>query len=275
MVNHPDVNNQYQSTAYTDSRQQKYYELEDRSWWYQHRKKIFLILADRFFEKTQEILDIGGGNGFNTKALQNAGYDVTLVEPTDKACKNAKERGCKKVLNIPFQKYVGKISQFMCTDVLEHIEEEELFLKNIYDKMPQKGVGILSVPAFMNLWSSEDEVDGHFRRYKISELEEVLHKVGFDVLYSNYCFRFLWIPIYVRRHLLEKLPFIHKVTERDEMEEKNITDKQFLEPSGVAGRLLRFFENSELKSIYDNKKIPYGSSIMCVVKKQMQGIVRI
>ncbi len=266
-MNHTDANNQYRSTAYTDSRQQKYYELEDQSWWYQHREKIFLFLINQFFNKKQMILDIGGGNGFNTKAVQNAGYDVTLIEPTEKACENAKERGCKKVLNIPFQEYKGLISQFMCTDVLEHIEEEESFLKNVYDKMPQGGVGLLSVPAFMNLWSSEDEADGHFRRYIIARLTEVVHKVGFEVLYSNYCFQFLWIPIFVRRHLLEKLPFIHKVSERNAEEEKRVTDKQFLEPEGVVGKGLRFFENRELNKIYCEKKISYGSSIVCVVKK--------
>lgn len=254
-------------TAYTAERQQMYFDLEDASWWFQHRADIFLYLAKKYLRKTVQIFDIGGSNGFNSKKLQDAGYDVILVEPTQKACENARLRGVRQVVNLPFQEITEDILQFVCTDVIEHIKDDRAFVSALYQKMPYGGKGLISVPASMKLWSSEDEVDGHYRRYSVSSLSELLEGAGFRIVYINHCFQFLWLPIYIRRHLMEKLSLVHKVQERAEEEEQKVTNHQFLSDRSFITTILNRFRKRDLQKIKREQRIPYGSSIVCVVEK--------
>lgn len=259
-------------TAYSSKRQDKYFVLEDRSWWFKHRIKIFLMIGKHFFDKNKLICDIGGSNGYNTKKFQDRGYDVKLIEPTKQACENAYKRGVKNICNKSFQDYRESIHQFLLLDVIEHIKDDRGFLRDIYDRVEDEGIGIISVPAYNALWSSEDVVDGHFCRYKKKTLKKILIDSGFQILYINYCFSFLWLPIYLFRHLKEKLPFIKKVYERTEYEEAKVTNEQFLEPRGIIGFLLKISMFLELKKIRAGQRIPFGSSLFCVVKKQQGGI---
>lgn len=254
-------------TAYSGKRQDKYFVLEDKSWWFKYRIKIFLMMANHYFEKDKLTCDIGGSNGYNTKKFQDSGYNVELVEPTKRACENAYKRGVKNICNRSFQDYSESIYQFLLLDVIEHIKDDKDFLDNIFDKMEEGGIGIISVPAYSVLWSSEDVVDGHFRRYRRGKLERLLISSGFQILYINYCFSFLWLPIYLLRHVNEKLPFVKKVNERSEDEEVKVTNEQFLEPGGLIGVILNFLMSLEIRDIRAGKRIPFGSSLFCVVKK--------
>ena len=156
----------------------------------------------------------------------------------------------------------------MCLDVIEHIKDDKKFLIDLHDKCSSNTYGIIAAPAYQVLWSSEDEIDGHFRRYTKNELLEILNVCGFESVYSTYCFKYLWLPIFIRRHLMEKLPFVHKVYERSQEEEDEITKKQFLYPRGIAGIVLRLFEQIEFNKITSGKTIPYGSSIIVVVRSK-------
>lgn len=258
------------STAYSDERQQKYYILEDKSWWFQHRASIFLSVLDDYFDKSLEIMDIGGSNGFYSKLFQDNGYKTTLVEPTYTACDNARRRGVSSIINATFQELDVFIPQFVLLDVLEHIADDSFFLRNICDKMLPNGMGLIAVPAFMALWSSEDEIDGHFRRYRKRDVIELVKNAGFEPLYYTYFFQFLWVPIYIFRHLREKLPFVHKVSERTKEEEEEITNKQFLVTNRIVKKILNAYQKSECGRVDQKKYIPFGSSFMVVVRKNIE-----
>lgn len=256
------------STAYSANRQDMFFELEDNSWWFKHRINIFKFLADIYFDVSKEVYDIGGSNGYNAKQLQDNGYNVVLIEPTPKACENATKRGVNNVLCEAFQEYEGEISQFICLDVVEHIEDDEAFIRDIASHISSgMGRGLFSVPAFKCLWSSEDDVDGHFRRYSLKEFRKLIEKNGFTVKYINYCYAFLFLPIFLRRHCLEKIPFIHRVSERTVWENDMVNQRQFINPGGVVGWVLDLCMKSELRRIVNGKRISMGSSIICVAEK--------
>ena len=121
---------------------------------------------------------------------------MLLLEPTKKACENAIARGVKRVQNSSFYGYDKSLYNAMLFDVLEHIENDEVFLQDLSIKMNDGGVLLLSVPAFSSLWSSEDDIDGHFRRYTIATLRKVVQKTEFEIEYCSYFYSFLYFTYF-------------------------------------------------------------------------------
>src|SRR6266487_5238914 len=56
------------------------FQIEEDSFWFKHRNNCILELVKNY-PAGEIFLDVGGGNGFVTLALQQAGYNAILVEP--------------------------------------------------------------------------------------------------------------------------------------------------------------------------------------------------
>ena len=69
----------------------------------------------------------------------------------------------------------------LSTEVLEHIEDDHAALKNWFELVRPGGHLLLSVPAHQHLFSAEDEMAGHFRRYSRRDLEKKLVAAGFEL----------------------------------------------------------------------------------------------
>ena len=254
-------------TQFSAELQDEYFDVEDNSWWFSYKYEVIRYFSDRFFKKDLRTYDIGGGNGYIAGRLTKDGYDMALIEPAYEACINAKRRGVPCCINGSIENVDFDICQCICLDVLEHVEDDNRFLSSINDKMPQGGMIILTVPAFMSLWSSEDVKLGHFRRYKRTDLCNQLESNGFCVLYSNYFFSFLYIPIWLIRVMMEKLK-MSKRSEELSFEEnaQREADQHRLRP-GLIDKVLGWLESFELGLLKSGMKIPFGSSIIVVVKK--------
>lgn len=70
----------------------------------------------------------------------------------------------------------------ICLNVLEHVDDHERALRNIYKALVPGGKAIILVPQGEWLFSSLDEAVEHFRRYTKASLAEVLVTSGFEVL---------------------------------------------------------------------------------------------
>jgi glycosyltransferase involved in cell wall biosynthesis len=69
----------------------------------------------------------------------------------------------------------------VCTNVLEHIEDDRRALKNMFDLLQPGGRLLLLVPAHPALFCHIDENLGHYRRYRLDELCEKVRDAGFAV----------------------------------------------------------------------------------------------
>lgn len=255
---------------FSDEKQEQFFVTEDTSWWYQYRAKVIERVAKHFFETDEATFDIGGGNGFTTRYLKEAGYQMVLIEPTYCACLNAKKRGISTVICGSVDEQLienGVIKQCMMTDVLEHIEDDKKFLELLYQKMGSSGRLLLTVPAFQVLWSSEDNSAGHYRRYRLEQMVDLAAKIGFSVRYKNYFFEFLFFPILLIRVMLERLGILKRSEERTKEEADRIRKIQFKERGGAIGSCLSQMEKVELKRLEKGKKIRFGSSIILVLEK--------
>ena len=76
---------------------QSCYQIEEKSFWFQHRNNV-ISEAVKKYNNENILFDVGGGNGFVSKRLQDDGLDTYLVEPGIVGSKNAKDRGVKNVI---------------------------------------------------------------------------------------------------------------------------------------------------------------------------------
>lgn len=117
---------------------------------------------------------------------------------------NAKRRGISNIICGTINDIAGSIEQEKVEavgvfDVVEHIENDLSFLREIHSCLAHDGKLYITVPAYNFLWSKEDIDAGHFRRYTLNSLCNVVEEAGFSVLYKTYLFSFLPLPTFLLR----------------------------------------------------------------------------
>ena len=249
--------------SYPDDGNTVCFEMEDASFWYQHRNRC-IVEAVKTNQFPREFHDIGGGNGVTALAMQDAGYDITLIEPYLSGIENSRKRGIRKTVHSTLEDYVpeakGDVHAAGFFDVMEHIEDHRGFLLKINSLLADKGQIILTVPAFMSLWSDNDVQLGHFRRYTLAQLSDLLLQCGFEVKYKSYFFSLVWVPMWLMRVLPNRFGFTKKNTP-----EKKKSEHMAGDPG--RSRFLRTMLRWEIGAIRRKSKIPIGTSCLVVAQK--------
>ena len=262
-----DENMQLEDSVFADQVQDDLFDIEDQSWWFRLRAKLIQSVAEHFLKRERLTMDIGGGNGYTTKVLQNAGFKTGVLEPSYEACLNAKRRDVKYVLCSSVGERKEAWAQCMLLDVLEHTEDDVAFLKMVNRELKPGGRMILTVPAMQMLWSSEDDEAGHYRRYSKKMLCEVLKKAGFKVCYCSYFFSWLVLPVLIIRVGFEKIGLLKTTQERTYEEKLEIGNQQFKQKSCIVNSVLSALNKLEIKAIQAKRSIPLGSSLICIAIK--------
>ena len=198
--------------SYPESGNDLCFAIEESSFWFRHRNNCILE-AIKSFPVAGAFFDVGGGNGYVARALQNAGLEVVLVEPGLAGARNALKRGVRHVVRATLEdaEFLPEVlSAVGLFDVVEHIEDDRAFLAKINRFMVCGGRAYLTVPAFDWLWSREDKDAGHWRRYTVRSLTRVLEETGYAVEFGTYFFGLLPLPILLLRVLPYRLGFASK-----------------------------------------------------------------
>ncbi len=159
-----------------------------------HRYNQWIFLKFRPF-LGKRVLEIGSGIGNITKFLLDRDLVIaTDVEP--KYLTFLKETfGKYKKFIIEYLDLSGSetgryrsyhIDSVICFNVLEHIEQDEKALKNIFNLLEPGGRLLLFTPSHSWLYGSLDRHLGHFRRYGKKELKNKLETIGFKVISLEY-----------------------------------------------------------------------------------------
>lgn len=243
--------------SYPDEGNRECLRLEENSFWFQHRNRLIIEVAKKYAPKSL-FWDIGGGNGYVAKGLQDAGIETVLLEPGESGCFHAQARGVKGIVCSTFEDagISDEVESAGLFDVLEHVENETEFLSRL--KIAQGGILFLTVPAYSWLWSNEDEHAGHFRRYTRRSLEKKLSESGFKILYNTYFFSILPLPIFLIRSLPTFLKLRKKSTVTQSIKEHR---------PGILSKILNLFWNFEAYRVMKNKTLPMGASILVVAQK--------
>lgn len=246
--------------SYPEGGNQFCFGVEDDSFWFRHRNACIAAAMERY-APSGLFLDIGGGNGYVARGLQELGIEVALVEPGLVGARNAIQRGVRQVVcaaleDVDFQP--ATIPAAGLFDVVEHIQDDAGFLRDIYRLLTPGGRLYLTVPAHQWLWSPEDDLAGHCRRYTLATLRTVVERAGLQVDFATYFFTFLPLPILLVRVLPYRLGAVHRTAHA-------ASDHKKLD--GPGGRLLQRIMAWELERIRHGTSCPSGGSCLLVARK--------
>ncbi|MCH2172674.1 methyltransferase domain-containing protein [Myxococcota bacterium] len=155
-------------------------------WWYRARREILVDVFERFVDKGSLVLDFGAGNGETGRALARNDYRVLAADPEESALKLCHAKGLE-TLNLGRERPASEtFDAILAADVLEHVEDDLELLRELCGCLRPSGRLVLTVPAYEFLWSGEDYVSGHLRRYTRTRLQRRVAESGARVLWSSY-----------------------------------------------------------------------------------------
>lgn len=237
------------------------FSIEENSFWFRHRNEV-ICTAVRRFPPAGPVFDIGGGNGYVSLGLVEAGFAAVVVEPGRTGAANACRRGlrnvvCSTIEDAAFpEQSIDAIGLF---DVLEHIPDDQAFLGSLRRLLRPGAKLYLTVPAFQWLWSRDDVHAGHYRRYTTRSLEATFRAAGFESEYLTYFFWFLPAPIFALRTFPGWLGLRREPTEAAARREHSA--------DGRGGLLIRRALATELGRLRRGQAIPFGGSLLAVASR--------
>lgn len=192
-------------------------ELQARNWWYATRRDL-LERTVRGLHGPHHALDVGCGAGANLEVLQRHCRRVVGVDLSGWAVRWCRRHRGEGVLQADLERLPFADCAFdlvTCMDVLEHVDDA-VAVAEARRVLRPGGWLVLSVPAHRVLWSDNDDLSHHRRRYSRRRLEALVS--GWEVGELGYwCFLpflpalgySLWCrisPPRGRRNNLERVP---------------------------------------------------------------------
>ena len=150
------------------------------------------------------VLEIGCGTGMVVRELNALGVTLDGVELADIPAHLMFSENVQ--VSADAFKIDGreKYETILLLDVLEHIEDRSLFLKNIFIKFPNAKNLIITVPARQELWSNYDDFYGHYLRYDPKTLRFEVSEAGLNLISSGYFFKLLYPAMMFTTKIIKK-----------------------------------------------------------------------
>ncbi len=243
---------------------------EDKHWWFASRTRALLGMLDRCLpDRALRILDVGCGAGNMIHHLSRYGQ-VTGIDNNPKPLIVAQERGYDVRLGdateMPFAD--GAFGLVAALDLIEHCPDDMAILSECHRVCASGGLLVATVPAFQWLWSSNDVINRHYRRYTAGELSSKLAQVGFRIRRMTYN-NFFVFPLTAALILARRVgapepdlaaPHVNEDVYQVEMEPAPPLLNAILTGVGwVEANVLRWLN------------LPIGTSIICVAEKSDDG----
>jgi ubiquinone/menaquinone biosynthesis C-methylase UbiE len=246
---------------------------EDSHWWFASRTRALLGLLDRELgENNLRVLDVGCGAGNMILHLSRYG-SVVGIDNNPVPLEIAHQRGYDARLahaeDMPFED--ESFDLVTTLDVIEHCDDDLRILRECHRVCANGGLVAITVPAFQWLWSHNDVINDHKRRYSRPELRAKLTQAGFHVrrvTYNN-CFIFpVAAPLIMARRRVEREPELATPSTKQgayqvEMEPTSPPINAIL---GGIGRLEA--------AVLGATDLPFGTSIICIASKGTQATDR-
>lgn len=167
-------------------------------WYYEAKSLVVLSDLKRRLKSTPKILDMGAGSGFFSKRIiRDLGGCANCVDINYE----------NEVINqdISFSRFPisTDYNVILLLDVLEHVENPRNILQEVFSRAAPGCLVFITVPAFMLLWSGHDEFLGHFKRYKLTEIQLLLSNINveLDFLRKRYLYSFLFPIVFLQRKI--------------------------------------------------------------------------
>jgi SAM-dependent methyltransferase len=239
-----------------DAIYQQLYDLEDGHWWFRGRRAVLWALMRRAgLPERPRMLDAGCGTGRNLAEFGALGT-AHGVDPSPQAIDFCHRRGLTTVTAagieaLPFAD--GEFDLILATDVLEHVERDDLAAAELRRVAAPGAVLVVTVPAYQWLWSLHDDSHQHLRRYTARALRARLARAGWRPEVLTYFNSVLLPPIALVRTLARRR------APRDGRTDYQLT-------GGLLNRLLELPMRGEAALIAHGVRFPAGVSIGMVCR---------
>lgn len=172
---------------------------EDKHWWFRARNRVILWALKKQIGQFNSFLEVGCGTAFVLSGISKAYPRTNLYgsEYFEEGLVHARKRipaATFLQIDATAMADVARYDVIGAFDVIEHIEQDELALKNLSRALVPGGSLLVSVPQHKWLWSEVDEFACHVRRYTRRELVQKIEAAGLSVKYSS-SFVSLLIPL--------------------------------------------------------------------------------
>ena len=149
------------------------------------------------------ILDVGAGLGFFAASLLQS-TDARKAVCIDRYPADRDETRAGKPLLFRRAIEHSDADLVLLMDVVEHVADDIGFVRDYAMKVAPGTRFIVTVPAFMWLWSAHDEFLEHLRRYTLGGIERVVRAGGLRVERACYFYGLL-LPVAALSRRLERL----------------------------------------------------------------------
>lgn len=173
----------------------QFIELERDHWWFAGRRALFfdvigraLAAAPRRAGQPLAALDVGCGAGGMLPGLATVAAPTGLDISTELLAQ-ARARGFTRLLiGSAEQLPVAPASFDLVTafDCIEHLDDDRAALAAFAGALKPGGHLFVSVPAWQFLFSENDRVAHHKRRYRRPDLVEKARAAGFEIVQASY-----------------------------------------------------------------------------------------
>jgi len=238
-------------------------DVEARSFWCRTRNRVLRQVFERFIDRSQprEVLEIGCGIGGVIGSLrQIPNLRLTGSEIYIQGLRYARAKMPDvefiqlDATAIPFRDAFDVVGAF---DVLEHIDDDELVMRQVCASLRPDGFFVVTVPQYQWMWSTLDTLVHHKRRYSRRELTSKLRAAGFDV-------------IYVTSFVTTLFPFMLVSRLRDRGRPSVDAKAEFSEWVSLPGALNRLFDwmtRLDEVALKLGLTLPFGGSLLAVARR--------
>jgi SAM-dependent methyltransferase len=183
----------------------QYVDLEASHFWFRSRNRLITWALRRFFPHAESFLEVGCGTGYVLDGVRASQPDLSLIgsEVFTHGLELAQARLPSTrfyqidARRMPFVEEIDVVGVF---DVVEHIDEDEVVLRELFRAARPGGGLILTVPQHRWLWSSLDDHSFHRRRYARRELVAKARRAGFTSIWCT-SFVMLLLPVVLASRL--------------------------------------------------------------------------
>ena len=210
------------------------------------------------------VLDVGSGAGNMAHHLAHYGHVIGL-DNNMRPLAVADQRDVKVCQsigdNMPFDD--NSFDLVTLLDTVEHIPDEFGVFAECLRVLKPGGKLMVTVPAFMWLWSYNDEINEHQRRYTSPELRQKLEMSGFRVKRISYNNFFLFPAIAGIRLLRPYNPDLESPHLTEEEEVYQVEMEPIPEPVNSILHAVGWLEAEMLQRF----PLPFGTSVLAIAEK--------
>jgi len=231
-------------------------QYQDTHWWFKVRDNLLQDIALKYFPEKGRVLDFGCNFGHSVKLLQNLGYMAEGLDISQEPINYGKSIGIENIFVTSEKTFsANTFDAAIVLDVLEHIKDDKKAFQDITSLVKPGGIVVFTVPVYMFLWSTNDEISHHYTRYATTRLINLSKELGdFEIMKKSYFNTILFLPIAIFRIL--SLFWKNKLYRSDLSINNEFINKLFFTIFDFERKILKHFN------------FPFGVSALIVLRKK-------